>query len=254
MMQSNPEMQALMESNPELRNMLQDPEVMRQSMQMMRDPSAMQNMLRQQDLAMSNIENMPGGFNALRRMYTEFQEPMMDAMGGGQEGTTGSNSNSNSNAPRDGGVSGAVGAAMPNPWGSSSSAPTGNNASPGAGGRQQQPPAPFNPWAAGSNPAAAAGAGAGANPWGAMGASGAGGMGGMPSNMNMEQTLQMLENPMMAQMFESMMANPAMQAQMTQMIENDPMFQSLRQSNPQAAAMLSNPGKFLGLLFSADYV
>ena len=115
MMQSNPEMQALMESNPELRNMLQDPEVMRQSMQMMRDPSAMQNMLRQQDLAMSNIENMPGGFNALRRMYTEFQEPMMDAMGGGQEGTTGSNSNSN--APRDGGVSGAVGAAMPNPWG-----------------------------------------------------------------------------------------------------------------------------------------
>jgi len=242
MMQSNPEMQALMESNPELRNMLQDPEVMRQSMQMMRDPSAMQNMLRQQDLAMSNIENMPGGFNALRRMYTEVQEPMMDAMSGGQEGTTGSNSD----APRDGGVSGAVGAAMPNPWGSSSSAATRNNASPGAAGRQQQqPPAPFNPWAAGSNPAAA---GAGANPWGAMGASGAGGMGGMPPNMNMEQTLQMLENPMMAQMFESMMANPAMQAQMTQMIENDPMFQSLRQSNPQAAAMLSNPGKFFGVI------
>ena len=251
-MEFNPEMRALMDSNPELRNMLQDPEIMRQSMQMMRDPSAMQNMLRQQDLAMSNIENMPGGFNALRRMYTEVQEPMMDAMSGGQEGTTGSGSNND--APRDGGVSGAAGAAMPNPWGSRS-ASTGNNASPGAG--QQQPPSPFNrwaagstggtaaaganPWAAGSNPAAA---GAGANPWGAMG-----GMGGaMPPNMNMEQTLQMLENPMMAQMFESMMANPAMQAQMTQMIENDPMFQQLRQSNPQAAAMLSNPGKY-GLSF-----
>ena len=53
MMESNPEMHALMDSNPELRNMLQDPEIMRQSMQMMRDPSAMQNTLRQQDLAMS---------------------------------------------------------------------------------------------------------------------------------------------------------------------------------------------------------
>ena len=53
MMENNPEMRALMDSNPELRNMLQDPEIMRQSMQMMRDPSAMQNMLRQQDLAMS---------------------------------------------------------------------------------------------------------------------------------------------------------------------------------------------------------
>ena len=84
MMESNPEMRALMDSNPELRNMLQDPEIMRQSMQMMRDPSAMQNMLRQQDMAMANIENMPGGFNALRRMYTVVQEPMMDSMSGGQ--------------------------------------------------------------------------------------------------------------------------------------------------------------------------
>lgn len=38
-----------------------------------RDPNAMQNMMRNQDLAMSQIENMPGGFNALRSMYENIQ-------------------------------------------------------------------------------------------------------------------------------------------------------------------------------------
>ena len=29
--------------------------------------------------AMSNLESLPGGYNALQRMYTEYQEPMMNA-------------------------------------------------------------------------------------------------------------------------------------------------------------------------------
>ena len=86
MMENNPQMRQLMDSNPELRNALQDPELMRRSMEMMRDPSAMQNMMRNQDLAMANIENMPGGFNALRSMYQDVQEPMMDAMASGVSG------------------------------------------------------------------------------------------------------------------------------------------------------------------------
>ena len=48
-------------------------------MEMMRNPQAMQEAMRSQDLAMSQIENLPGGFNALRRMYEDVQEPMMDA-------------------------------------------------------------------------------------------------------------------------------------------------------------------------------
>ena len=40
-------------------------------MEMMRNPNAMQQAMRSQDLAMSQIENLPGGFNALRRMYEE---------------------------------------------------------------------------------------------------------------------------------------------------------------------------------------
>lgn len=31
------------------------------------------------DRAMSNLESIPGGYNALRRMYTDYQEPMLNA-------------------------------------------------------------------------------------------------------------------------------------------------------------------------------
>jgi len=42
--------------------------VLRQSMEMMRNPAAMQQAMRSQDLQMSQLENIPGGFNAMRRM------------------------------------------------------------------------------------------------------------------------------------------------------------------------------------------
>ena len=49
-MENNPQMRQVMETNPELRNALEDPEFMRRSMEMMRDPSAMQNMMRKSRL------------------------------------------------------------------------------------------------------------------------------------------------------------------------------------------------------------
>lgn len=35
--------------------------------------------MRNQDRALSNLESIPGGYNALRRMYTDIQEPMLNA-------------------------------------------------------------------------------------------------------------------------------------------------------------------------------
>jgi len=35
--------------------------------------------MRNQDRALSNLEALPGGFNALERLYRDVQEPMMDA-------------------------------------------------------------------------------------------------------------------------------------------------------------------------------
>lgn len=258
MMENNPQMRAVMDSNPELRHALSDPEFMRRSMEMMRDPTAMQNMMRNQDLAMSQIENLPGGYSALRRMYEDVQEPMMDAMagGGGAEGTAGGSSG---NAANSDGTAGASNAAMPNPWGapaSSSTNASGTNTNQGAGGTGA---AASNPLASlmGSMGQGAGGAGAGAanNPFaslmssmGSMPGAAGGASGGaanpwanpaMGSNVpNLQATLQMMENPLMQQHMQQMMNNPEAMRMMT---ENNPMLQQLRASNPQAAAMMENP-------------
>jgi ubiquilin len=48
-------------------------------MEMARNPELMREMMRNTDRAMSNIESHPEGFNLLRQMYTNVQEPMMNA-------------------------------------------------------------------------------------------------------------------------------------------------------------------------------
>jgi ubiquilin len=58
MMEANPQMRQLMQENPQLREVMNNPEMLRQSMEMMRNPNAMQHMMRSQDLAMSQLENM----------------------------------------------------------------------------------------------------------------------------------------------------------------------------------------------------
>lgn len=50
-----------------------------QTMELARNPAMMQEMMRNQDRALSNLESIPGGYNALRRMYTDIQEPMFSA-------------------------------------------------------------------------------------------------------------------------------------------------------------------------------
>merc|ERR1719252_269863 len=60
-----------MEQHPELRQMLHDDGFMQQSLETFRNPSMMREMLRSTDRAMSHIESVPGGFDALRHMYEE---------------------------------------------------------------------------------------------------------------------------------------------------------------------------------------
>jgi len=49
-------------------------------MEMMRNPSYQREMMRNQDRALSHIEMLPEGFNALRRTYSTIQKPMLDAL------------------------------------------------------------------------------------------------------------------------------------------------------------------------------
>ena len=112
MIASNPQMQAMMDANPQIRHVLNDPSILRQSMEVMRNPAAMQQMMRSQDLAMSQLENIPGGFNALRRMYEDVQEPMMDAMNSAP-----SHSSPSATAPATPPSANPNTSALPNPWG-----------------------------------------------------------------------------------------------------------------------------------------
>lgn len=80
MMESNPAIQDLIRRNPEVGHVLNDPQMLRQSLEMARNPAMQAEMIRQHDRALSNVESMPGGFNLLSRMYSDVQQPLMDAV------------------------------------------------------------------------------------------------------------------------------------------------------------------------------
>ncbi|CAH8866775.1 unnamed protein product [Trichobilharzia szidati] len=126
--QANPQMRDLIDRNPELGHMLNNPDLLRQSMEIARNPALMQEMVRNYDRAISNLESLPGGMNHLQRIFRDIQEPMMDAatsIGSTLSGNQSSgNSDPNPFANLAGGVRQGAPATepMPNPW-----APATNN-------------------------------------------------------------------------------------------------------------------------------
>lgn len=76
---NNPQMREIIDQNPELAHVLNDPSTLRQTLEAARNPELMREMMRNTDRAMSNIESSPEGFNMLRRMYENVQEPFLNA-------------------------------------------------------------------------------------------------------------------------------------------------------------------------------
>lgn len=72
-MMSMPEIQALIERYPEVNHMLNNPAVLRQCAEIMRNPAMAQEFTRNNDRAIQNLENIPGGMQALERMYQAAQ-------------------------------------------------------------------------------------------------------------------------------------------------------------------------------------
>ena len=73
-------MQQLLEKNPELRHALSDPSTLKSMLTAASNPTAYNEMLRGHDRAMSNLENIPEGFSHLKKIYSNLQEPMYDAL------------------------------------------------------------------------------------------------------------------------------------------------------------------------------
>nr|XP_009917562.1 PREDICTED: ubiquilin-2-like [Haliaeetus albicilla] len=75
---SNPQMQQLAEENPEISQILTNPHTIREMLEACRSPAVMQEMIRNHDLAMNNLESIPGGYTALEQLYREIEEPILD--------------------------------------------------------------------------------------------------------------------------------------------------------------------------------
>mmetsp|Transcript_2679 Transcript_2679/g.11483 ORF Transcript_2679/g.11483 Transcript_2679/m.11483 type:complete len:533 (-) Transcript_2679:881-2479(-) len=245
MMESNPQMREIMDRNPELRHALNDPETLRRTFEVARNPSLMREQMRQHDRMFANVEAHPEGFNALARAYTDVQAPMMNAMASG----------------RDDGVGNTVGGAQAdNPFAALFGANENGNAAPGATaaaaaaapgaeGSPNTSPLP-NPWA--PNAGSGAGSTSAPAPAGLPGLGGApmgmGGMGNATPDQMMSQMEAILSNPAMANMMQSMMSNPAV---MQQMIDSDPRMRAMLDAAPGMREQLTNP-EFLRQMTNPD--
>ncbi|KAL6906459.1 hypothetical protein ACP4OV_004060 [Aristida adscensionis] len=270
MIMNNPQMREIMDRNPELAHVLNDPSVLRQTLEAARNPEIMREMMRNTDRAMSNIESSPEGFNMLRRMYETVQEPFLNATTMGAEGNTASNpfaallgdqgsnqpGNPTTNAPTAGSES-TTGTPvpnanpLPNPWstnaggaqGAPRSAPAGNARTGGAAG--------LGGLASPDLSSLLGGLAGNARPGGAGGLGGLGSpdlgsmLGGSPDASLLNQ---MLQNPAMMQMMQSIMSDPQT---MNQLLNFNPSTRNLMESNTQLREMFQNP-EFLRQMSSPE--
>ncbi|KAF8366217.1 ubql-1 [Pristionchus pacificus] len=200
MLSENPQVQQLIESNPELGHILNDPEMMRQTMEMMRNPNMFNEMMRNHDQAIRNLQGIPGGEAALQRLYQDVQEPLLNSatssFGGNPFAALSNNANNATSRSQNAGVENAE--ALPNPWGAGGAA-TGNAAGAAQGAQ---------------GGAARGGAGMGAmmeQMMQAMGGAG-GAAGGLGGATGANGIMEMMNNPAMRQMA----------AQMAQGLASDP--------------------------------
>ncbi|KAA8532061.1 hypothetical protein F0562_006797 [Nyssa sinensis] len=242
---NNPQMREIIDRNPELAHILNDPSTLRQTLEAARNPELMREMMRNTDRAMSNIESSPEGFNMLRRMYENVQEPFLNAttaagdatndlgsnpfaallgtQGRGQgrdqstnPTTTGSETTANPPAPNT--------SPLPNPW-----------ASAGAGGAQTNTTTRSNN-AENARPPA-------------LGGLGGLGLPDMLGTMQDPTSLnQFMQNPAVSQMMQSLLSNPQY---MNQILGFNPQMRSMLDANPQLREMMQNP-EFLRQLASPE--
>ncbi|XP_047150833.1 ubiquitin domain-containing protein DSK2b-like [Vigna umbellata] len=234
---NNPQMQELMDRNPELAHILNDPSTLRQTLEATRKPEIMREMMRNTDRAMSNIESSPEGFNMLRRMYENVQEPFLNAttMAGnaGNDGAAARNQSTNPSTANSEATSPVPNTnPLPNPWSSTGTGGGQNNtrrSTPAGGDARQQAPTGL----------------------GGLGLPDLEGMlGGMPDAAMLTQLMQ---NPAISQMMQSILSNPQTMNQILGVNSEQrgmPDINSLREvmQNPEFLRLFSSPETLQQLL------
>ena len=205
-------------------------------MELARNPSMLQELMRSHDRALSNLESIPGGFSALRRMYRDIQEPMLAAAANERNpfaALVDNGSNADINNPQQGQENRDP---LPNPWSPGDSTTAGGTSTTGT--------------------ATATGAGVGVGTGANRGLLDTPGMQSLAAQMMENPTLMrnMLNAPYTRSIMEAMAADPAMasrvinanpflrgnpqlQEQMTSMMPT--LLQQMQ--NPQMQTLMTNP-------------
>ncbi|XP_038888095.1 ubiquitin domain-containing protein DSK2a-like [Benincasa hispida] len=223
---SNPQMRDIIDRNPELAHILNDPGILRQTLEAARNPELMREMMRNTDRAMSNIESSPEGFNMLRRMYENLQEPFLNATT--MAGNAGNDLSSNPFAALLANQGGAQARNESNNSSTTGSETTGN-AAPNTN------PLP-NPWGGTQTTTTQPTPAGDARAPGIGGLGGAGRFGGAVPDA--AQLNQFLQNPAISQMMQSLLSNPQY---MNQILNLNPQLRSMVDMNPQLREMMQNP-------------
>ena len=71
MVKNNPKVQAMIEKNPQIKAALQDPAMLQEAIELASNPKAFQAMMQSQERAMSQLENLPQGFQHLSQFYKD---------------------------------------------------------------------------------------------------------------------------------------------------------------------------------------
>ncbi|XP_054830546.1 ubiquilin-1-like [Eublepharis macularius] len=117
MIMSIPQMQRLAEQNPEIGHILSNSDFLRDMIDRATSSAVMDEIVRNHDRALSNLESIPGGYSALQQLYNDIEAPMLNAM---QAPFQGNSLATPESKPSSGGVSPLTRTEnrepLPNPW------------------------------------------------------------------------------------------------------------------------------------------
>ncbi|XP_053165833.1 ubiquilin-1-like [Hemicordylus capensis] len=129
MIMSVPQMQQLAEQNPEINHILNNSDFLREMIDVATSPAVMDEIIRNHDRALSNLESIPGGYSALQQLYNDIEAPFLNAV---QAQFQGNPFPPLENKPAPGGASPLARTEnrepLPNPWAPQSNS-SGDNAS-----------------------------------------------------------------------------------------------------------------------------
>ncbi|KAF0989348.1 hypothetical protein HZS_1345 [Henneguya salminicola] len=109
---ADPRFKKLMDTYPEFAQAFRNPDIMKQIMDLIKNPQAMQDFMRSHDRNLTQLQNIPGAMNQYARMFNDINKLSQGGLGG----VSNILPSQASNISADSTSANVSGEAMPNPW------------------------------------------------------------------------------------------------------------------------------------------